>query len=75
MPRLRVTGIVAEAALGVPLTMCGELAGKPIEALALMSVGGDAPMGPPSIGPIKEMVLASTPSRPRARCWARLLEG
>ena len=42
----------------VPLTMCGELAGRPIEALALMSIGMTRlSMGPPSIGPIKEMVL------------------
>jgi phosphotransferase system, enzyme I, PtsP len=42
----------------IPITMCGELAGKPIEALALMSIGMTRlSMGPASIGPIKELVL------------------
>ncbi len=60
MPRLRVfRHIVNEARrFNVPLTMCGELAGKPMEALALMAVGMTRlSMGPPSIGPIKEMLL------------------
>ena len=42
----------------VPITMCGELAGKPVEALALMAIGMTRlSMGPASIGPIKELVL------------------
>ncbi|MDB5560718.1 MAG: peptidase [Hyphomicrobiales bacterium] len=60
LPRLRAFRHIVDAArrYGVPLTMCGELAGKPIEALALMSIGMTRlSMGPPSIGPIKEMVL------------------
>jgi len=60
LPRLRVFRHIVEAAERhkVPLTMCGELAGKPIEALALMAVGlTRLSMGPSSIGPIKEMVL------------------
>jgi phosphotransferase system enzyme I (PtsP) len=61
LPRLRAFRHIVDAArrFGVPLTMCGELAGKPIEALALMSIGMTRlSMSPPSIGPIKEMVLA-----------------
>jgi phosphotransferase system enzyme I (PtsP) len=60
LPRLRVFRHIVEAAErhGVPLTMCGELAGHPIEALALLSIGlTRLSMGPSSIGPIKEMVL------------------
>jgi phosphotransferase system enzyme I (PtsP) len=60
-PRLRAFRHIVDAAQrhNVPLTMCGELAGKPIEALALMAIGMTRlSMGPPSIGPIKEMVLA-----------------
>jgi phosphotransferase system enzyme I (PtsP) len=60
LPRLRVFRHIVEAAErhNVPLTMCGELAGRPIEALALMAVGlYRLSMGPSSIGPIKEMVL------------------
>ncbi|MEO8883070.1 MAG: putative PEP-binding protein, partial [Devosia sp.] len=78
MPRLRVfRHIVAEAKrFSVPLTMCGELAGKPIEALALMSIGMTRlSMGPPSIGPIKEMVLALDLEPIRRSVSSALLEG
>jgi phosphotransferase system enzyme I (PtsP) len=38
--------------------MCGELAGKPMEALALMAIGMTRlSMSPASVGPIKEMIL------------------
>ncbi|OAM77797.1 phosphoenolpyruvate--protein phosphotransferase [Devosia elaeis] len=60
LPRLRAIRMVVEAAErhGKPVTMCGELAGKPIEALALMAIGMTRlSMGPASIGPIKEMIL------------------
>ncbi len=59
-PRLRAMKMIVDAAKrhGVPLTMCGELAGRPIEALALMAIGmNKLSMGPSSIGPIKDMVL------------------
>jgi phosphotransferase system enzyme I (PtsP) len=60
MPRLRAIRMVVDAArrYNIPITMCGELAGKPLEALALMAVGMTRlSMGPASIGPIKELVL------------------
>ena len=60
LPRLRAIRLVVDAANrhGKPVTMCGELAGKPIEALALMAIGMTRlSMGPASIGPIKEMIL------------------
>jgi phosphotransferase system enzyme I (PtsP) len=60
LPRLRAIRLVVDAAArhGKPVTMCGELAGKPIEALALMAIGMTRlSMGPASIGPIKEMIL------------------
>ena len=60
LPRLRAIRLVVDAAArhGKPVTMCGELAGKPIEALALMAIGMTRlSMGPTSIGPIKEMIL------------------
>src|SRR5690606_16950158 len=59
LPRLRAMKLVVEAAerFGKPLTMCGELAGRPLEALALMGIGMTRlSMGASSIGPIKEMV-------------------
>ena len=78
MPRLRAFRQIVEAAKrhNVPLTMCGELAGKPMEALALLSIGMTRlSMGPPSIGPIKEMVLALDLEPIRQSVSAALLEG
>ncbi len=60
-PRLRVIRQIVEATKrhNVPLTMCGELAGRPLEALALMAVGMTRlSMGPSSIGPIKDLILS-----------------
>jgi phosphotransferase system enzyme I (PtsP) len=60
LPRLRAIRLVVDAAArhNKPVTMCGELAGKPMEALALMAIGMTRlSMGPASIGPIKEMIL------------------
>ncbi len=59
-PRLRAMKLIVEAARrhNVALTMCGELAGRPIEALALLAIGMTRlSMGPSSIGPIKDMIL------------------
>jgi phosphotransferase system enzyme I (PtsP) len=43
----------------VPLTLCGEMAGRPIEALALIALGfRSLSMAPASIGPVKTMILA-----------------
>jgi phosphotransferase system enzyme I (PtsP) len=78
MPRLRAFRQIVEAAkrFNVPLTMCGELAGKPIEALALMSIGMTRlSMGPPSVGPIKEMLLGLELEPIRRSIAAALLEG
>ena len=42
-----------------PLQLCGELAGDPISALALLGIGYRAiSMPPASVGPVKEMVRA-----------------
>jgi len=60
LPRLRAIRMVVDAAqrYNLPITMCGELAGRPLEALALMAIGMTRlSMGPASIGPIKELVL------------------
>lgn len=41
-----------------PVTLCGELAGKPISAMALLGVGfRSISMSPASIGPVKAMLL------------------
>ena len=42
---------------GVPISVCGEAAGRPLEAMALVGVGfRRLSMPPPAIGPVKEMI-------------------
>jgi phosphotransferase system enzyme I (PtsP) len=42
---------------GIPLTLCGEMAGDPLEAMALVGLGfRQLSMAAPSIGPVKAMV-------------------
>jgi phosphotransferase system enzyme I (PtsP) len=41
----------------VPLNLCGEMAGNPIEAMALIAIGfRSISMSPASIGPVKDMI-------------------
>jgi phosphotransferase system, enzyme I, PtsP len=43
----------------VPLTLCGEMAGRPLEAMALLGLGlTSISMNPASIGPAKAMLMA-----------------
>ncbi len=43
----------------VPVTLCGEMAGNPVDALALIGLGFRSfSMAPASIGPIKTMILS-----------------
>jgi phosphotransferase system enzyme I (PtsP) len=55
-----IRDIAAKAARhGVPANLCGEMAGKPIEAMALIGAGfRSISMVPAAIGPVKSMVLA-----------------
>jgi phosphotransferase system enzyme I (PtsP) len=78
LPRLRAIRLVVEAAArhNKPVTMCGELAGKPMEALALMSIGMTRlSMSPASVGPIKEMILNMELKPIRAAVAAALGDG
>jgi phosphotransferase system enzyme I (PtsP) len=44
---------------GVPLTLCGEMAGRPLEAMALLGLGfTSVSMTPAAIGPVKAMLLS-----------------
>jgi phosphotransferase system enzyme I (PtsP) len=46
-------------ASGVPVTLCGEMAGRPLEAMALIGIGlRSLSMAPAAVGPVKSMVLA-----------------
>lgn len=41
----------------VPLSLCGEMAGRPVDAMALIGLGfRSLSMATPSIGPVKEMI-------------------
>ena len=56
---LRLLHFVVEKArpAGVELSVCGEMAGRPVEALALLALGvRTLSMAPGSIGPVKAMV-------------------
>ena len=78
LPRLRALRHIVDAArrYNVPLTMCGELAGKPLEALALMAIGMNRlSMGPSSIGPVKEMIMALELDPIRKSVAAALADG
>ena len=79
---LRALAAIVEAAKrhGRPLSLCGEMAGRPLEAMALIGLGyRSISMAPASVGPVKSMILSldagelqrwlrapSTP--PRAAC-------
>jgi phosphotransferase system enzyme I (PtsP) len=58
---LRVLKKIADVArhANIPLTLCGELASKPLEALAVMALGfRRVSLSPAAIGPVKSMLLA-----------------
>jgi len=58
---LRALASIVEAAgrHNVPLTLCGEMAGRPLDAMALIGLGfRSISMAPASIGPVKAMILS-----------------
>jgi phosphotransferase system enzyme I (PtsP) len=60
VPFLRALRMIVEAGNrhAVPVTLCGEMAGRPITALALIGIGfRSISMAPPSIGPVKAMLV------------------
>lgn len=53
---------------GTPLTLCGEMAGRPLEAMALVGLGfRSISMAPASVGPVKAMVLSLDAENLRSR--------
>ncbi|MBL8572394.1 MAG: phosphoenolpyruvate--protein phosphotransferase [Hyphomicrobiaceae bacterium] len=59
-----------------PVTLCGEMGGKPLEAMALMAVGfRSLSMSPSSVGPIKAMLLELDVGKLRGRLLPRLETG
>ncbi|MXN65193.1 phosphoenolpyruvate--protein phosphotransferase [Stappia sp. GBMRC 2046] len=69
--------IVTRAKLaGVPVTLCGELAGRPLEAMALLALGfRDLSMSASSLGPVKAMVRSVDIGRLSARILPKLEPG
>ena len=52
---------------GVRCTLCGEMGGSPIEAMALIAIGfRSLSMSPPSIGPVKAMIRQLSVARTQA---------
>ncbi len=75
VPFLRVLRQIADKAAEyrVPVTVCGELAGKPLEAMALLGLGyRNLSMSPAAIGPVKAMLLDVDLAKLRARLLTRL---
>ena len=61
-PLLRALRMIVETAARnkTPVTLCGEMGGQPLEALALMALGfRRLSMSPSSIGPVKAALLAT----------------
>jgi phosphotransferase system enzyme I (PtsP) len=63
-------------AANVPVTVCGDFASRPLEALALVAVGfTHLSMPPAAIGPVKAAIRATDLARLRARLLPRLEPG
>jgi phosphotransferase system, enzyme I, PtsP len=76
-PVLRALRQIVEAANrhDTPLTLCGEMAGRPLEAMALIGLGfRSISMAPASVGPVKAMVLSLDAENLRAKLDALLEE-
>jgi phosphotransferase system enzyme I (PtsP) len=75
-PALRAlkTIVDASAESGTPVSLCGEQAGRPLDAFALLALGFERLSMPPAgVGPIKRMVL-STDREAARRGMATLLQ-
>ncbi|MBI3435375.1 MAG: phosphoenolpyruvate--protein phosphotransferase [Proteobacteria bacterium] len=75
-PALRAFSMIARKASehGKPVTLCGELASKPIGALALIALGYRVlSLAPSAVGPVKAMIL-DLDAREAAKLIAPLVE-
>jgi phosphotransferase system enzyme I (PtsP) len=76
-PALRALKTICDACTetGTPVSVCGEMAGRPLEAFALVGLGFERLSMPPAgIGPVKRMVLSCDREAAR-RGLAPLLKG
>jgi len=68
--------VAACSAAGTPLTVCGEMGGRPLESLALMAIGIEKlSITPAAVGPIKTMVRSAEIAPLRAAMAGWLAEG
>jgi phosphotransferase system enzyme I (PtsP) len=55
-------------AAGVPARICGEMGGRPLEAMALIGIGAEAfSITPAGVGPVKAMIRSLDAAAVRAR--------
>ncbi len=76
-PMLRTLKSIADAAHRAtkPLTLCGEIGGRPLEAMTLVALGyRGLSMSPASIGPVKAVVRAMNAAEAAARATELLAE-
>jgi phosphotransferase system, enzyme I, PtsP len=74
---LRALGQIARKAnaAGKPVTVCGEMAGRPLEAMALLAMGfRKLSMSPASVGPVKAMLLGLDVNEASAALDAMLMD-
>lgn len=73
-PVLRALGAIATEAgrVGKSATVCGEMASRPLEALALVACGfRSLSMPPAAVGPVKAMIRGFTSAAPSKRSMRR----
>jgi phosphotransferase system, enzyme I, PtsP len=76
VPALKVLKRIVQAAAlhEISLALCGEMAGRPLEAMALIGLGyRSISMAPASIGPVKTMIL-SLDARRLSKAMNEMLE-
>ncbi|HEY8617001.1 phosphoenolpyruvate--protein phosphotransferase [Phenylobacterium sp.] len=77
-PFLRVMEQIQRACAetGTPVSVCGEMAGRPLEAFALVALGFERLSMPPAgVGPVKQMVLSCDREAARRGVSALLKSG
>ncbi|MGA0607536.1 phosphoenolpyruvate--protein phosphotransferase [Phenylobacterium sp. VNQ135] len=77
-PALRALEAIQRACAetGTPVSICGELAGRPLEAFTLVALGFERlSMSPAGIGPVKQMVLSCDREAARRGVSALLKSG
>jgi phosphotransferase system enzyme I (PtsP) len=68
IPRFLKRVLDSARAAGVPVRICGEMAGRPLEAMALIGIGADGfSITPAGIGPVKAMVRSLDAGAIRSR--------